>query len=156
MGKFLQTLLFVVIFSRVSAKAAKADTLTYDLTGPYGIDITFNLPQDPSFTSTSFGYIVPVTGLTVGPFSINNLDFFSSSHGGGFGYSFYGSLYQLTGSQLYTYNSGSLVLSTGNFTLETYGTPLSLTVSDGETLPVQPPNLPLCCCWVQPSRGWDS
>ncbi len=136
MGKILRSAILVLAFSCLTAAAAKADTLTYDLTGPYGFELAFDLPQNPTFTSTSFGYIVPVTGLTIGPTSITSLDFFSSSHGGGLG----ADGVQLSGDQLYSFTGGPLVLSTGTFSLDAYRTRFTLLVTDGDTVSTPEPS----------------
>jgi hypothetical protein len=123
--KKLRSVILLLVLSCIGGAAAKADTLHYDLTGPYGFQLQFSLPQDPSYTSMSSGYVVPVTGLTVYSTPVTNLDFFKSANGGGLG----GDGYQLTGSQLYTLTGSTLVLSKGTFTLEGYGSPFTLTVT---------------------------
>lgn len=121
-----------------SAFSAKADTLTYDLTGPLGFDVTFQLPSTPSFTATGFGFAVPVSGLTILGSPITDVDFFSSGHGGGL--TFDGGI-QAGGTQLYSYGAGVLTLTTGNFWLNAYGVPLSLSVTDGTTATPEPGTL---------------
>jgi hypothetical protein len=123
-----------------SAFSAKADTLNYDLTGPLGFDVTFQLPSNPSFTATGFGFAVPVSGLTILGSPITDVDFFSSGHGGGL--TFDGGI-QAVGAQLYSYGAGVLTLSTGNFWLNAYGVPLSLSVTDGTTATPEPGTLVL-------------
>ena len=119
----------------VSVTGAKADTLSYDLSG-YGMNITFSLPQDPSYTALSTGYTVPVSGLSIGGTTISSIEFMNSAHGGGLTLDGF----QLTGSQLYSFSSGLLKLATGNFTVYYYGYyPLSLTVTDPPGKPVNSP-----------------
>jgi hypothetical protein len=134
--KILRSAIFVLVLSCLSGAAVEADTLTYNLTGPGGFQVGFSLPQDPTFTATSFGYIVPVTGLAVYSIPIATLDFFNTANGGGLG----ADGFQLDGKQLYTSTSGSLVLSTGTFPLEGFSTPYTLTVTDGKTTSTPEPS----------------
>jgi hypothetical protein len=134
--KAIRSAVFVLVLSCLSGIAAKADTLTYDLTGPAGFQAVFTLPQDPTFTATSFGYIVPVTGLTIYSIPITSIDFFNTANGGGIG----ADGAQLAGKQLYTFTSGSLVLSTGTFTLDEYNALFTLTITDGKTTPTPEPS----------------
>jgi hypothetical protein len=120
----------------LSASGVKADTLAYDL-NVFGSDINFNLAQTPGFSTTSFGYAVPISGLNIYGTTVHNIDFYTTAHGGGL--SFDGNP-QLTGAQLFTYSGGVLTLSTGNFSLVAYGYyPLSLAVTDTSGKPSPTP-----------------
>lgn len=100
------------------------------------MNITFSLPQDPSYTALSTGYTVPVSGLSIDGTTITSIEFMNSAHGGGLTLDGF----QLTGSQLYSFSSGLLNLATGNFTVYAYSYyPLSLTVTDTPGKPVNSP-----------------
>jgi len=118
----------------VSVTGAKADTLNYDL-NVYGSDITFDLSQNPSYTASSTGYTVPVSGLSIGGTTISTIEFINSAHGGGLLIDGI----QLTGSQLYTFSSPLLNLATGNFTVYYGYYQLPLKVTDTPGGPVNSP-----------------
>jgi hypothetical protein len=135
LGKIIRLGMLALAALVVSVTGAKADTLSYDLSG-YGMNITFSLPQDPSYTALSTGYTVPVSGLSIDGTTISSIEFMNSAHGGGLTLDGF----QLTGSQLYSFSSGLLNLATGNFTVYAYGYyPLSLTVTDTPGKPVNSP-----------------
>src|ERR1700735_248772 len=109
----------------LAASSAKADTLSYTLTG-FGADATWSLGTPASYTSSSSGYSYDTSISNPGYPASGPVTFDTSSHGGGLtidGFDF-------TGAQLYTLNSGKPSLSTGVFTLYLDYTPYTLTVTD--------------------------
>jgi hypothetical protein len=135
LGKIVRLGMLALAALVFSVTGAKADTLSYDLTG-YGLDVAFSLPQNPSYTASSTGYTVPVSGLSVYGTTVTSIEFINSAHGGGLLLDGF----QLTGNQLYTFGSSLLNLATGNFTVYFDGYyPLSLTVTDTPGTPVKSP-----------------
>jgi len=124
----MKRVLFLVALAAVlvlSASSAKADTLSYTLTG-FGADGTWSLSTTATPSLNSGNYTFAASVFNNGDYIANGVDFDSSSHGGGLdvdGFDF-------TGPQLFTLNSGKATLSTGVFTLYFDYMPYTLTVTD--------------------------
>jgi hypothetical protein len=127
MKRVLLLVALVAVFV-LSASSAKADTLSYTLTG-FGADATWSLATTSSSTSSFGTYTFATTVLNYGSSAASSVGFNTSGTGGGLDLAGF----DLTGPQLFTLTAGKPTLSTGTFTLYLDYLPYTLTVVDTST-----------------------